>query len=156
LNRAAVQFDQVLADGKAKAGPLMSAREMVRGLFERFHYVTQFAGWDADPRIGHANDGKFVMVGAGNFDLSARFGELNRVGKEIEHHLHNGAAVPGDVKVVFLRHVGKYLDLCIERAALDHMDGKAHHLEKIELFDVEFVLSGFNFGHIQNVADEVE
>lgn len=79
MQRAAVEFDQLLGDRQAEAGAFVLARVMGRGLFEGAGDVFEEIGGDADAGVMDLDRQIILPFDAFDADRAAGFGEFHRV-----------------------------------------------------------------------------
>src|SRR5262249_60388954 len=87
LETPAVQRQQTLDDRQAQAGAVVATVVARSRLEERIPEVRQILRADADPVVLHGDHDSSALRPRADRDPTAPIGELDRVGKEVEHDL---------------------------------------------------------------------
>ena len=78
MQRAAMQFDQILGNGKTQTRALVFARIVACRLFERMGDAFQFIRRNADARVVHFQRQVIFALDTFDADIAARFSEFRR------------------------------------------------------------------------------
>ena len=89
---AAVQLDNALCDGEAKPGSALSAGIGALGLLELLEDALLITFRNSWAGVGDRNQ-ELALARGGLHSNFARLRELDRIGGQIEQHLHNAALV---------------------------------------------------------------
>src|SRR6185503_12441116 len=150
-----MHFDQVAADGQSETRAARLARGGAVDLAELFEDLVQVAGRDADAGVfdGDANG---RLVPQGRDGDPACVGELDCVVDDVDHHLPQANAVGVKIESLVRAGVDRNGQLPGRGQRRSQVDHFAHHFHQVEDLRVEGHLAGFDLGHVEDVADQVE